>query len=208
LLTVACTLKSGGIYTAAWVEKLRASVAEHLPLPHRFLCMSDVDCPDRIPLAHDWPGWWSKVEAFRIRGPVLFFDLDTAIVGDLTPFAEQAERGEFTVLRDFYRPDGFGSGVMAWNVTQLNLYRNFADNPEFWMRKIGGRGDQGFIEEVAYLPSVTRWQDVLGDQVVSYKVHCRAGIPADARVVCLHGKPKFEDMPAGDPVRVAWEQAA
>jgi len=25
---------------------------------------------------------------------------------------------------------------------------------------------------------------------VSYKVHCRAGVPAGARVVCFHGRPK------------------
>ena len=31
MLTVACVLKSGGIYDASWVARLKAGVAKHLP---------------------------------------------------------------------------------------------------------------------------------------------------------------------------------
>ena len=117
MLTVACVLKSGGTYTPEWVGRLRAGVKRHLPREHMFVCLSDVDVPSmRIPLEHDWPGWWSKMELFRLPGPILYFDLDTAIVGSLSDIADYIAEAKapFTMLRDFYAPSHRGSGVMAW----------------------------------------------------------------------------------------------
>lgn len=215
MLTVACVLKSGGIYDASWVHRLKDGVTRHLKSPHRFVCLSDVDVPcDRIPLQHDWPGWWSKIELFKMPGPVLFYDLDTAIVGDQSDIASLAMKTSFATLRDFYAPGHLGSGVMAWSVgfSVCGMYAAFARDPDRCMKLRRARmGDQAFIEDSCGggdNPDIDRWQDVLPGQIVSYKVHCRNGIPPNARVVCLHGKPKFADMPANDPVRLAWEQAA
>lgn len=211
MLTVACVLKSGGVYDATWVARLQAGVARHLHLHHRFVCLSDVEVPcERIALEHDWLGWWSKIELFKLRGPVLYFDLDTAIVGDVCEIADAAERWSFTMLHDFYAPGHYGSGVMAWShVAPRPLYETFRDNPTALMAAPRARmGDQAFIEDFYGVENINAWQDIVDDQIVSYKVHCRNGIPSDARVVCLHGKPKFADMPANDPVRLAWEQAA
>lgn len=212
MLTVACVLKSGGIYDASWVARLRDGVKRHLPINHRFVCLSDVDVPcERIPLEHGWPGWWSKIELFKLSGPVLFFDLDTAIVGDLTDIAEVAGSSVLAMLRDFYRVgDALGSGIMGWDDDDVvsAIYRNFATDPDRMMREYRVGGDQSFVEVYFDDRLITRWQDAAPGQIVSYKVHCRNGIPPDARVVCLHGKPKFADMPADDPVRLAWEMAA
>lgn len=216
MLTVACVLKSGGAYDAIWVQRLKAGVARHLPTDHRFVCLSDVDVPcERIPLKHDWPGWWSKLEMFRLEGPVLYLDLDTAIVGDLGDIVRQASEFEFTALRDFYREKGIGSGVMGWNIPMNALYEKFNEDASGFMTKYGTRGDQAFIEDHA--KEVVRWQDQLPGQIVSYKAHVRAAtniresgtgsIPNNARVICLHGRPKFTDMAALDPVRQVWEAA-
>jgi hypothetical protein len=209
MLTVACVLRSGGIYTAEWVARLRAGVKRHLKASHRFVCLSDVDVPcERIPLRHDWPGWWAKMEAFRLHGPLLYMDLDTVIVDDLGPVAEHAAKPGFTMLRDFYAPDHCGSGVMAWNSDYRRLYDDFAADAARLMTVQRARmGDQALIEDVIGRDKIMRWQDHVPG-IVSYKVHCRSGIPAGARVVCLHGRPKFGDMPANDPVRMAWEMAA
>jgi hypothetical protein len=210
-LTVACVLKSGGIYDATWVSRLAAGVARHLPIEYRFVCLSDVAVPcERIPLEHDWPGWWSKIELFKLQGPVLFFDLDTVIVGDLEEIAGFARTIDFMMLRDFYAADHFGSGVMSWFGTDRtrDLYKIFAKDPEANIAARRTRmGDQAYIEET-FARKIWAWQDFVGDQIVSYKVHCRNGIPLNARVVCLHGPPKFADMPVNDPVRRAWELAA
>lgn len=214
MLTVACVLKSGGIYTPEWVAKLKAGVEKHLSLPHRFVCLSDVEVPcERIPLEHDWPGWWSKIELFKLEGDVLTIDLDTAVVGDIYEIAFIASNplSGFKILQDFYRADGLGSGVMGWSASQTSQvrhwYNEFANRPDFWMQYCGSGGDQRFIENMDQR-RLTLWQRAVPGQIVSYKVHCRGGIPDDARLVCLHGKPKFSDMPATDPVRLAWEQAA
>jgi hypothetical protein len=81
-------------------------------------------------------------------------------------------------------------------------------------------GDQALIEEMVGARNASFWQESLPGQIVSYKRDCQpgpceitgrirqGGIPRNARVVCLHGEPKFSGMPATDPVRVAWELAA
>nr|WP_145924153.1 hypothetical protein [Halomonas elongata] len=41
------------------------------------------------PLAHGWPGWWSKLELFRPHGgDLLYLDLDTVVRGDLQPLID------------------------------------------------------------------------------------------------------------------------
>jgi len=163
---------------------------------------------ERIPLEHDWPGWWAKCELFKLVGPVLYFDLDTAIVGDLSDIASYAFRSsQLTMLQDFYAADHCGSGVMAWHGLNVRpLYLEMRDRADELMKKQRQRmGDQTYIEETIGRPFILRWQSAVPNQIVSYKVHCRNGIPPDARVVCLHGFPKFGDMPVNDPVRLAWE---
>lgn len=201
MLTVACVLKSGGIYDATWVARLQAGVARHLPIEHRFVCLSDVDVPcERVALERGWPGWWSKIELFKLPGPVLYFDLDTAIVGDLTDVAGVSAANATTVLQDFYRLGaGIGSGVMAWNDLDLcaGLYERFAADPLGWQRRLGDRGDQGFLEEAGFARHYHRWQVDLPGQVVSFKIHClqTKSVPAAARVVCFHGQPKTLELP-------------
>jgi len=208
VLTVACVLKSGGIYDATWVERLRNGVARHLPVRHKFVCLSDLPVPcDRIRLLHDWPGWWAKIELLQFEGPVLYFDLDTAIVGDLSDLARYARGCLFAMLRDFYAPEHCGSGVMAWGGNSPSfIYHGFEESMMHVRR--ARMGDQALIEEAYGRQNISRLQDALPGQIVSYKVHCQNGIPDGARVVCLHGRPKFGDMPVNDPVRAAWEMAA
>jgi hypothetical protein len=208
MLTIACVLKSGGIYTAEWVARLRAQCRRWAP-PHVFVCLSDVPVVcDRIKLRHDWPGWWAKLELFYLRGPILFFDLDTLIVGDLSDICGQLDELDLTALRDFYRPAGIGSGMMCWDFDLSRLPETFAADPVRWMAECPG-GDQQFVERHVNLRAIVRWQDRLPGQIVSYKAdRCETGAPPGARVVCLHGLPKFGDMPVDSWARRAWEDAA
>lgn len=215
MLTVACVLRSGGVYDAGWVARLRDGVGRHLARPHRFVCLSDCGVPcERIPLRHDWPGWWAKLEAFRpdiLGGSALFLDLDTLVVGDLEPLAQEIERSAFIALRDFYRPDGLGSGVMAWRDQGKvsNLYRLFAEDAAEWMARLGARGDQGFLEEIGWGAWTTRLQAALPGFAVSYKAdRCDKGVPLGAGLLCFHGKPKQADFPADHWIRKAWDGCA
>lgn len=194
MLTVACVLKSGGEYLPEHVIALRDGVERHLP-DAAFVCLSDIDVPGvtRKPLLCDWPGWWSKMEAFcpgTFAAPVLYLDLDSVVVGDLSDIA--AYRGPFAMLRDFYRPERGQSAVMAWTpgTHTDEMYRRFAGRASDHMARL--RGDQDFINEC--LPEADRLQDHAPGQIVSYKRDIRdAGLnapPNGARLVAFHGVPR------------------
>jgi hypothetical protein len=181
MVTKACVLRSGGDFTPAHVQWLARQVPG-------LVCLSDVEVPgvQTIPLEHDWPKWWAKLEMFgpRLGGDVLMIDLDTVVI------RMPAMPTRSTVLRDFSDPSLMGSGLMF--VTELDRARIY----QAWMKDPAGHmernqkwprwGDQGFLYD--YLITAQKWQSVA--KVYSYKVHCIRQVPEDADIVCFHGKPR------------------
>lgn len=186
ILTV---LRSGGEYALEHVERLRGQCAQATPHA-RFFCLHDEN------MHHKWPGWWAKIEMFRLPGPVLYMDLDTSVVGDLTPLLDAALEHDFIALRNpLPTPSRFGSGLMAWRGDMSHVYARFRQDPDMHMRRCTTQklwGDQGFLSEDH--PDPALWQDLFPSQVLSWKVECRQGIPATARVVYFHGKPRPWDI--------------
>lgn len=197
-LTVACVLRSGGEYRPEHVHALQYASAKHLPAPHDFVCLTDMqkalrwEGVDSIGLVHNWPGWWSKLELFRpgmFEGRVLYIDLDTVVTGDLSEIAAYA--GPFAMLSDFLRPVRPASGVMAWDADAepaRAIWDAWIRDPEGHMDHPRGGGDQAFIRSVVG-DEVDRLQDH-APGIVSYKVHCKDGLPAGAVLCCAHGRPK------------------
>ena len=210
MLHFLCVLRSGGIYTAEWVRKLRAGVARHFPHDHVFDCLSDVPVPcNRIPLIHKWPGWWSKVEIFRpgvVVSPTVFLDLDTVIVGDLSPL--QALDKDYALLD--LRGTGWAQlGAMFLKKPPVAVYERFAADPEalmaFYKRHERGQyvGDQALWKDVVGHDNVPKLTDLLPGFFRSYKLHCRDGVPAGTSVVCFHGKPRPSEV--SEPwMKAAW----
>lgn len=201
MITIACVLKSGGDFDAEDVRELRDQVADNLKRPHTFICLSDVEIEgvQTVVLRHGWPGWWSKIELFRpdiFDGPVLYFDLDTWIVGSLDPIVDALPA--WGMLSDFYRPDRVASGVMSFrpNVLTYAVYADFVRGAAVIIRSQSG--DQDFLQFAG--TSAVRFQDAFPGRFVSWKEHCaktrdaakaRTGtIPEGAAVVCFHGKPR------------------
>lgn len=196
---VACVLRSGGEYEPRHVQNLYDGVRMHW-LPHeplRFICLTDI--PFHIKgvqlkaLDYGWPGWWSKMELFRPDfrwDRILYFDLDTLIIGGLQDIAVVSQ---LTLLRDFYRSSGLGSGMMMLPQKERNMtWDEWRIDPGGHMRRAGRGGDQRFMETL-WLTRAQRWQDALPAQVVSYKVDVAKNndvAPRGARVVCFHGKPR------------------
>lgn len=93
MLNVVCVLWEGDFrkrtYNSEWVIKLKRMVERNLTVPFNFYCLSNVDIPtiNTIPLKHNYPGWWSKIELFRsdlpIEGRILYIDLDSLIINNL-----------------------------------------------------------------------------------------------------------------------------
>lgn len=201
MLRVACVLKTGGDFLPEHVAALREGVRRHLRrTPYRFACFTDspwVEADEVLPLKMGWPGWWSKLEMFdgRLSGPVLYFDLDTVIVGSLD---DLAIGHRFTVLRNFYYPSKIGSGMMAWREDLRSLHRRFSQAPKRFIKEFKTPqrwGDQGFINKFSPVPPGI-WQDVHPGKVVSFKLEClsRGRVPSGASVVCFHGKPRPWDL--------------
>jgi hypothetical protein len=195
MITVACVLRSGGPYDAEYVERLQAGVAEHLTAPHHFLCLSDVPVPcNRLELRYAWPGWWAKVELFRLLGPVLYFDLDTVIRGNIDALARRVPQG-LSMLRDLGAPYRLASGVMTWGDEQRHIVTRFAADPEHYIAEAHTRtlwGDGGHFGRYARLAPGTI-QDRHPGLVVSRKYASRQAIDA-ASVVCFHGTPRPRDV--------------
>lgn len=167
-LTVICVLwvskdqkpYRGRSYNWSWVDYLYNAVQKRLSIPHRFICLSN--CPgspkysdiEVIPLKHNWPAWWSKIECFRPDIPgdrFLYIDLDNIPIGSLddlvlmdSPFiginpdiADKQQRNKAgRLLR-------MASGIMAWDKDYLPAYDHFTED-----YSLTYMGDQDFIGAV------------------------------------------------------------
>lgn len=161
---------------------------------HDFACLSDVTVPGvtTLPLLHDWPGWWSKLELFREDfGKVLYVDLDTVVVGDLTDLL--AYPHQFTAWCAPNRRHVFQSGIIAWSGPRPELFETFKQDPQHWIKSCTTSacwGDQGFIGQ--HLAG--EWQEfgkLLPGAVGSYKLEFQQRTPPpSARIVLFHGKPR------------------
>lgn len=198
-----CCIRAGEAFSPAYVVHLKNMVARNLEagFPGRFVCFTDRpdELPDTIetaPLPADLPGWWSKLALFREGlfpegDRVLFLDLDTLITGPIDKLATYD--GPFAILRDFYRPNGFQSSIMAWQAgEQTEIWESYEragcpmDNPG---------GDQAWIELHACKGRVRLWQTLFPGMFVSYKQS--KGIPAEASVVVCHGRPRPHEVTEG-----------
>lgn len=208
MLTVLC-VKTKPRYGAEYVNRLFRAVSRNLTVEHRFVCLTDdstgVAC-ETMPMPRGLQGWWGKIAMFRpglFNGPVLYIDLDTLITGNLDFVTEY--KGDFAILRDFYRPDGYGSGVMMWNRPHEHVWKEWvmAGCPNHPL------GDQGWME--AMIPNADRLQDVFPDKIASYKVHCfiagnEVEPPRGTSILCFHGTPKQDDFPADHWVTRTWRE--
>lgn len=161
-LTVLCVWVAGHVpFTPDYVVRLRSMARRALP-PHRFVCLTDH--PERLPadletrparVPPGCKGWWAKVQLFdptlTVAGRLLYLDLDTLVVDDLTPLVEYP--AEFALAPDGapnFRPrDGtacvhrFNSSAMVWDHgSQAHLFRQ-------WVPGVARRlwGDQDWIGE-------------------------------------------------------------
>lgn len=212
MITIALLYKSGGDYKAVDAVKLARAVHRNLTVPHRIVCLTD-DVAIEIesvtvgwtlmPLIADLPGWWSKIELFKIHGPVLYFDLDTVITGNIDVLAQwaiNASPGEdLLMLRDFYKGNE-ASGIMGWNGDQQWVFDQFNKHvPAFsgtvlrWNRK-RFRGDQEWMRAVVVPRLKIDMAQDIQPGIVSYKVDLRdkgsTTLAEGTSVVCFHGKPR------------------
>lgn len=199
MITILSVLRSGGIYDHSWVLKLKRAVARNLTEEHRFECLTDVDCSvTTLKLKHNWPGWYSKIEAFRpgvISGPTLYLDLDTVITGPMDEFTNLPY--DFAMLRNFNDDAAVGSGMMWFkDKAPEGVYEKFCEDPKRVMDYYDANCRGVYIGDQAFIA------DCLGDGIDriespalrSYKRHCRNGLPDGTSIVCFHGRPRPSEI--------------
>lgn len=179
MLTVACV--NHGDYLGAgqeYVAKMRAMVARNMRQPYQFVCLRDEGAA----------GWWSKVELFRpgrFVGRVLYFDLDSVVVGQLDELAET--KGIIDLADWGWTTHTLCSSVMAWDGDEhREIFGRFT--PAVMDRH---RGDQDWITELG------GWNALPAHLCRSYRYDCIEGPPADCVHVSMHGKPKPHEIVGG-----------
>lgn len=175
-----CVLKSGGEFLPKHVYRLSEQVPD-------LICLSDINIKgiETIPMANNWPKWWSKLELFNplIKGDLMYFDLDTLVIN--VPVSPNVT----TVLTDFGDNNVIASGLMFLKeADRINVWNEWIKSPESHMKAHikWPAGDGGFLNR--FYNKCQRWQDI--NKVYSWKYHCAKGIPADADIVCFHGNPR------------------
>lgn len=176
---VIAVLRSGGWPTPEYAKRL----ADTLPQSVKYRLLTDMEVPgvDCIPLEHDWPGWWSKMEVMRpdIEGDWLYLDMDTMVYGDISPYLDLRRP---CLLGDYYRPI-LETGVMYLTANlRHRIWKRWIESPDRWMHEY--KGDGHFIRDtVGHLCGDIR--EVGG--LHSYKVH---GLQPDTRLLIFHGQPR------------------
>tara|TARA_R100000808_G_scaffold25056_1_gene61040 strand:+ start:8597 stop:9223 length:627 start_codon:yes stop_codon:yes gene_type:complete len=199
-MKVAVVLKSGGDYNRSHVEKIKTMVENYVP-HENFICFTDtVEESYDIPLVDDWPGWWSKMELFKIRGPLLFLDLDTIITGNINQIIKKIKKEDFVILGDLIdyersRKEGWlQSSLLYWSGDASYIYNSFKEDcraiPAFLRPMHRLRSDQDYIMEV--IREYGMWQD-FSSAIVSFREGISSGKLYDEdkhKIIIFHGSPR------------------
>lgn len=194
MLNIVC-VKHGTRYTAEHVNILYDMVQRNLSseFEGRFICFTDdpsgLDSRIAFTIIPDClDGWWAKLwlfhdDHFPHGDRVLYFDLDTVIMGSLDEIA--AYDGPFAILKEFGSVEGFNSSVMAW---PANTVHDIWTDWHFLGRPHVDGGDQVWIHSCR--PEAEILQDEYPGLIKSYKVECQPYPSRGTGIVCFHGNPK------------------
>ena len=220
MINIVC-LKWGGKYGPEYVNRLFYAVRRHVTHEYRFWCVTEDDTGidwrvRRSPLKIDrgLETWWNKIQLFSEnllipQGEQIFYiDLDTLIVSNIDDLLTD-QIPDIIVLRDFYhgiaKTAGLvGSGLMSWRHGQYrHIWDRFIQDPQAAIMSCRPHGDQRWIEK--NITSWYNWQDLFPDRVVSFKVHCQSGIPANTGIICYHGRPSIPESITADMQNYKWK---
>lgn len=191
------------------VNTMRRMVARNLSLPHRFICVTNDPAgldpsielvPDRedfadLPSPHGGgnPSCYRRLRLYALDAVETFgnwivsVDLDAVITGPLDPLWDRPD--EFVAWRDpIHRGQYNGSMQMLRAGSRPSVWTRF--NPKISPRDAARAGFKGSDQAwITYcLPGESVW--TRDDGVYSFSVDGmdRRCLPADARIVMMHGR--------------------
>ncbi len=232
MIDCACVIH-GDMYSFDYVDKLYRGIERGLGQPFTLHVYTEAkrDVPEPY-VKHSLKdmrkynckrGWWYKTQLFdrkHFNGQLLYFDLDVAIVGDISWLLDLSTK-YFWGCRDFrhlFNPNRFemNSSVMYFNTDKFNfVWGEFKKQPESWMRQL--HGDQDFInrmispEKKKYLDIKKvrswRWELFDGGYDTVRRKHYNPGsgtkILDGTSIAVFHGKPKIHEI-RDDVIKKYW----
>lgn len=192
------------IYYPEYVYALQKQIERYYSHPHRFICLTDFEgmkC-ETIPLVHNLPGWWSKIELFRpdifekySNNIFIYFDLDTVIIDNITDFVNYPHimsalsQIDSETVAGRKKEKKLASGIMAWGGDYSQIYHKFMEDPSGNMERCKKEGDQILIQE-----SIHDFKPIQGitSGIINYKFELRdkENLPLDAKIVYFHAQHK------------------
>ena len=179
-----CCVKVGTRYGDEYVLRLRDGVRRHLPeyaKDTRFVCFTDkppvegVECEPAI----DLPKWWAKLGLYKLKQPLIYFDLDIVILGSLKPLLDWQG---FGVLKNPWLK-GYNSSVLKLTGNEGHVWDRFTPGVMTAMR-----GDQDWLNVA--MPGAPVFPV---EWFPSWKVHRLFTLdapPKGAIAAICHGSPK------------------
>jgi len=187
VITVACVEWDNYLGRAdEYIRKLQAMVRRHLAQPHQFCILLPDD---------SLQGWWKKLALFkpgRFTGRVVYFDLDTLIVG---PLDELVSHKGAVHLSDWgWVRNVHAGGTLVWDAGERDhLWNDFTPAVT-----------RAFANDQEWMTTLNCWERLPPHIVRSYRYHCKAGPPPGCSVVAFHGSPKMHELPANHWVHEHW----
>lgn len=142
---------------------------------------------------------------------VLYFDLDTLAVGNLDSFFELPKDDEFYIIKDWDHRNGrIGqASCYSWVVGTLGYIKSYFEEFYDEVYRNFGTASQEYLsyKVIEKYGKLNFWPE---PWCRSFKLHClpnpliplvrrfrMAKIPAGARIICFHGRPKADDAMKG-----------
>ena len=226
IVDCACVIHGDG-YDWIYVERLYNMLSRHLLCGIRFHVYTEADrtVPDHM-IKHaltEWPGvsgpkksWWYKLQLFNSdhhSGDLLYFDLDTVIVRDIS-WIVQLPPEKLWTIKDFRRLQntnwtGMNSSIMWWNVAKFDwVWREFEQKNLTDTIQQHRQGDQDYIMKALGNNNVRFFEDQL---VQSWRWQVQDGginfpgrrpikpgtgthISDNVSVLVFHGSPKPHEI--------------
>lgn len=225
-INCACLIHSDG-YSWNYVDRLYNMIIRNITRPvilHVYTEDSRAVPPPYVKHSLiDWgisgpkKSWWYKLQLFsseNYSGPLLYFDLDTVITGNID-WIWKLNLQHFWTVRDFkylWRPNfnGSNSSIMWWNTETYDYIWQDVKRQKItdFFKKY--HGDQDYITaainnrrflNIDWVKS-WRWQCLDGGYNFSRKIHLAPGsgtcLDKNTSILIFHGNPKPHEI--NDPV--------
>ena len=226
-MTVVTYLWSGKRYRPAHVQRLAASVARWLALPHRFVCVTDLRVPGVKTLKNPAPQysdrcyrrlWLFSAAARGLDDQILHLDLDLVLCGPLDPLVQREaplvvyKAGSIAARGYSLNP----SVLLVKTGTQTDIWERFCRESTRLARRANADGFWGSDQAVLSYLRKDMPVETFGveDGVVSFRQirhEQLAAPPPGTRIVSFHGRrtPFDPAVQAEHPwIQDAWAEVA